>query len=127
MRMRLHIFAALLALVPGIAAAAEQFTCSFTEGCGTFDCGADAPFNATLVPGATGWVLMLKDETIGTFTEFDSSEAARHFVSSDIDPDAGAAGLLSIFKDGTAFLSLHGDFMTPSAQTHSGQCTLEVS
>lgn len=109
------------------ALAAEQFTCSFNEGCGTADCGADAPFDATLVPAATGWTLALDNETLGHFTEFDSNETARHFVSDDIDPDAGAAGLLSIFANGAAFLSLHGNFMTPSAQTHTGQCTKELS
>ena len=126
MRMRLRYLAPALALMPSLLAA-EQFTCTFDKGCGTSDCGADAPFSASLAPAPTGWVLVMKDETLGTFTEFDSSETARHFVSSDIDPDAGAAGLLSIFANGAAFLSLHGNFMTPSAQTHTGRCTLETS
>ena len=116
-----------VALASPPALAAEQFACTLREGCGTSECGGDVVIRAILSPAATGWKLVLDDTTIGSFVEFDSSDTARHFVSRDIDPDAGAAGLLSIFAKGEAFLSLHGNFMTPAAQTYTGRCTLETS
>ena len=128
--MRSVLLSSLIAGLPVFAPpalAAEQFACTLREGCGTSDCGGDVVIRAILSPAATGWKLVLDDTTIGSFVEFDSSETARHFVSRDIDPDAGAAGLLSIFAKGEAFLSLHGNFMTPAAQTYTGRCTLETS
>ena len=117
---------AVLIVLPAIANAASSYTCAFNEGCGTADCGADAAITATLEASDDGWHLHTQSEVAGTFTEIANESTARHFVSTDIDPDAGAAALLTIFDTGVAMMSLHGTFVTPMGQTYSGECTAET-
>ena len=125
--MRVAFGAGLLALTASAALAAEPYRCTLAKGCGTSDCGSDAPVEATLTPTREGWVLESASDIAGTFAEIMGDGEARHFVSVDIDEDANAVALLSLFEGGAAFLSIHGPFLAPSAGTYSGQCTRETS
>ena len=80
-----------------------------------------------MTPTREGWVLESASDIAGTFAEIMGDGEARHFVSVDIDEDANAVALLSLFEGGAAFLSIHGTFLAPSAGTYSGQCTRETS
>ena len=114
-------------LAASAAMAAGPYRCTLAKGCGTSDCGSDAPVEATLTPTREGWVLASQSDIAGTFAEIMGDGGTRHFVSVDIDEGAGATALLSLFDTGAAFLTIHGTFMAPSAGTYSGQCTRETS
>ena len=118
---------AFVGMLPLVAAATDQYTCALREGCGTSDCGGDAKLSATLDRVAEGWQLSSNGDVAWHFSEIGQGTGARHFVSTDIDAEAGAAALLTIFDSGTAYLSLHGTFLVPLAETYTGQCALETS
>jgi hypothetical protein len=114
------------AALPVAGVAATALSCTLNAGCGTSDCGADAEISATLEPSGDGWILRSNSEIAGRFSEIGETSGTRHFVSTDIDPDAGAAALLSVFANGVALLSLHGTFMVPTGEIYNGRCTAET-
>ena len=123
---RLSALTLICLALPVAGAAQSALSCTLNAGCGTSDCGADAEISATLESSGDGWRLRSNSEIAGSFREIGAAPGTRHFVSTDIDPDAGAAALLSVFDDGRALLSLHGTFMVPTAETYGGRCTAET-
>jgi hypothetical protein len=132
--MRLTLFLA-FGLIAGAAAAApgdrQAIACALNEGCGTVDCGGqEAILSVDLAPAeeADGWVLRSNGDIAGKFREIETpAGTAKHLVSTDIDPEAEAAALLSIFPDGEAVLTVHGAFPSLGTSSWVGQCELDLS
>lgn len=119
----------LTAATPGFAAdGADTYACVFhTECIATRPCDTDFDLTARLRRDTDGWRLTLPgDEAVALRELSAAGKATRHLVTAEIDPAADAAALLTITKDGTAMLSTHGNFPSPSAVTHLGSCIAEA-
>jgi hypothetical protein len=108
--------AALLAAAP---AAAEGFACRFESGDG------GARIEARLALSGETWRLSMLGESLAARPVDLDGAGARHFVVAPVDTMAKAAALLSIFEDGSALLTIHGDFLGPAAVTRTGTCMRE--
>ena len=108
--------------------AGEGFGCTFTQECisgGTCKAreGLGTVLTRTGGTGSTGWIVSMPDGQPIEFTEIEGArEGTIHLVSSDIDPGADAAAMLTIGADGQAVISTHGYFPNLSVATHLGTC-----
>jgi hypothetical protein len=125
---QLKIARTLLAALAASAssAAAEGFDCDFaSEACEAgkgIGCGAGETFSARIRLFEGEWRLAAEGASFALEKiEAPSAEAA-HFLIRTADLAASDMSLLSVFDDGTAFLSMHGDFLGPWAHTMTGAC-----
>ncbi len=111
-----------------LPAAALGWRCSFQDTCPAGPkCGSGDAILATLEAAGADWRLVLADATIPASAVDLPGATTRHFAIAPMDADADAAALLSIFADGTAFLTTQGAFMAPASQTLTGKCSQEGS
>ncbi|TDK45075.1 hypothetical protein [Antarcticimicrobium luteum] len=120
--------AATLALASAMpAGAATAYACVFPSECILGKpCETGRDLAARLDSDGGGWSFGAAGMDPVRFQEIaPGGVGSLHLVSSGIDPDADAAALLTITEDGTALLTVQGDFPSPSAVTHVGSCTEE--
>lgn len=119
---RATLLAWLLAVapVPATPATAASLTCAL----GAAD---DGPrIEARLVAEDDAWRLTVLGESFVAAPVAGAGAGAAHFVVTPIDEAAEAVALFSIFRDGSAILTVHGDFLAAAAVTRTGRCTREA-
>jgi len=120
-----------LILASGMAASAaptDRYGCSVSL-CDMGDAACDGVTAMTLARRAgTGmWDLTGPEGFAAVFMVLaPTGQRSVALVSSDIDPDASATGLMNIAQDGAMLLTLHGYFPGLSHVTYSGTCNAEA-
>ena len=110
------------------AGPAERYGCSMML-CEASDAACDGATAMILTRRAgTGlWDLSDPEGGRSTFSVLAPlGKNATALVSTDIDPDASATGLMTIGDDGTTVLTVHGYFPALSHGTYTGTCKAEA-
>jgi hypothetical protein len=107
--------------------ATQTLACTFTKECIAGEpCEARDGLTASLDHDGQGWVMTTGDGAIATFDKLAGAPAGTmRLISTDLDPDASAAALLSVDETGQAIMSVQGYFPGLGAVTQLGQCTPE--
>ena len=114
--------------VAATAAPADRYGCIVSL-CDTGDaaCRGDVAMTLKRRSGTGMWDLTEPEGRRSTFSMLaPTGETAVALVSSDIDPDASAKGLMNIAEDGAMLLIIHGYFPDLSHVTYSGTCKAEA-
>ncbi len=109
------------------AQAAQSFACTFNMVCvAGRDCVVLDAVTATLTGDGDEWVLTSGDGKSARFRPLEAApEGTLRLITTELDPDAAAAAMLSISDTGRAFLSTQGNFPDLGAVTHLGTCLSE--
>lgn len=108
---------------------ANVYSCVFISHCTDADqpCTPTKPLAMKLIRKGDVWVLHDPDGAMTNFAPVANDAKGVHtLLATNPAPDASATSILSLFDDGQALLTSHGDFGAAAAVTQVGTCQLEA-